>query len=45
MWTLREGRPVAIDLRTGLSDGSMSEVLSGEVAPGQELLVDVLAKK
>ena len=45
VWTLREGKPVAIDLRTGLSDGRMTEVLSGGVVPGQALLVDLLAKK
>lgn len=41
VWTLRDGRPVALDVRVGASDGQMTEVLSGPVKAGTELLVDV----
>lgn len=42
VWVLgEEGRPRAIEVTTGASDGRMSEVRSGEIAAGTELLVDV----
>lgn len=41
VWTLRDGQPVALDVRVGASDGQMTEVLSGPVKAGTELLVDV----
>ena len=40
VWVLEgEGPPRAVALRTGLSDGSVTEVLSGEIAPGARLVV------
>jgi HlyD family secretion protein len=33
------GQPQAISLKTGMSDGSFTEVLSGELQEGQELIV------
>lgn len=40
VWVLREGKPVPIELIVGATDGEMTEVASGEVEPGLELLVD-----
>ena len=43
VWTLREGAPVALPVRTGATDGRMTELVSGEVEPGVELLVDTVS--
>jgi HlyD family secretion protein len=40
VWALgRNGRPHAFPIRTGISDGVYTEVLAGEIAPGQEVIV------
>lgn len=41
VWTLRDGKPVAIAVQTGESNGRLTEVLKGEVEPGMSLLIDV----
>ncbi|MBI4825151.1 MAG: efflux RND transporter periplasmic adaptor subunit [Nitrospirae bacterium] len=41
VWILKEGKPFAISIVVGSSDGIMTEVLSGEIEPGMELLIDV----
>jgi HlyD family secretion protein len=45
VWTLRDGKPVAIAMKKGLSDGRFTEVLSGEITPGLALLIDIVEKK
>jgi HlyD family secretion protein len=45
VWTLREGKPVAVPVKLGATDGRMTEVLAGELAPGLEVLVDAQALK
>ncbi|HKJ44735.1 MAG TPA: efflux RND transporter periplasmic adaptor subunit [Balneolales bacterium] len=45
VWTLREGKPVAIPVTTGLSDGVKTQILSGDVTLGMTLLVDVSTGK
>jgi HlyD family secretion protein len=44
VWTLRNGKPEAIAMKKGLSDGRSTEVLSGEITPGLVLLIDVVEK-
>ena len=39
VWVLKDGRPVAIAVRTGLTDGVMTEIVKGAVTPGMELIV------
>ncbi len=40
VWVLEgDGPPRAVAIRTGLTDGSVTEVLSGEVQPGMRLVV------
>jgi HlyD family secretion protein len=41
VWVLRRGKPVPAMVRTGLSDGSHSEVLGGELRPGDVVIVGV----
>jgi HlyD family secretion protein len=42
VWTLREGVPVAIPVEIGPTDGLVTQVVSGKIAPGTPLLVDVV---
>ncbi|MEW6265155.1 MAG: efflux RND transporter periplasmic adaptor subunit [Thermodesulfobacteriota bacterium] len=41
VWILKDGRPEPIPVTTGVTDGINTELLSGDVQPGQELLVDM----
>jgi len=43
LWVLREGRPEAIDVEIGPTDGLMTEV-SGDIAEGTEVLTDIVEK-
>lgn len=42
VWVLHAGQPVPIDIRTGATDGSRTEVTAGELAPDVEVLTDIL---
>jgi HlyD family secretion protein len=42
VWTPRDGQLIAMTVTTGATDGSMTEVTSGDVEPGMELVVDTL---
>jgi len=37
-----EGRPVSVDITTGISDGSNTEVTSGALKEGQEIIVEAV---
>jgi HlyD family secretion protein len=41
VWVLRAGKPVAVEIRTGITDGINSEVLEGELAVGDRVITDV----
>lgn len=41
VWILKEQQPSAITIKTGASDGRMTQLLEGELQAGAELLVDV----
>ena len=41
VWVLREGQPVAIPVATGATDGNLTEILSGDLEPGTEVLVEM----
>jgi HlyD family secretion protein len=41
VWTLQDGKPVAIALSTGANNGLLTEVVSGNIEPGLKLLVDL----
>lgn len=45
VWVLREGKPVSVPIKTGASDGLVTEVLGGNLRSGSEVLVDVVEKK
>lgn len=45
VWTLRDGKPAAIDVTTGATNGVMTEVVFGDVKPGMQVIVDTAAKR
>jgi HlyD family secretion protein len=44
VWVLEDGKPKRIAVTTGMTDGTYTELLSGEIREGQELIVESLAK-
>lgn len=45
IWTLRDGKPASIDVTTGATNGVMTEILSGGVKPGMQVIVDTVSNK
>ncbi|HEX4346011.1 MAG TPA: efflux RND transporter periplasmic adaptor subunit [Vicinamibacterales bacterium] len=41
LWTLHEGRPVAVQVDTGISDGTLTDVAGGVVQAGDTLITDM----
>ena len=44
VWTLRDNKPVAIPVTIGATSGIMTEVKSGDVTPGMELIIESVSK-
>jgi HlyD family secretion protein len=40
VWLSKEGQLSAVRIRTGISDGSFTEVVEGEVEAGTEVVMD-----
>ena len=40
LWILRDGKPTAITVQLGLDDGANTEIVEGDVHPGDELIID-----
>ncbi|MEW6131928.1 MAG: efflux RND transporter periplasmic adaptor subunit [Pseudomonadota bacterium] len=40
VWILKDGQPVAIRIKTGLTNGRMTEVLEGDLKPGMAVITD-----
>jgi HlyD family secretion protein len=43
VWTLKDGQLLAIPVTIGSTDGSMTEVVAGEIKPGMVLVVDIVS--
>ena len=41
VWILKAGKPVAIEVVAGASDGNVTEIVSGALQPGTQVIVDV----
>jgi len=39
VWILREGRPAAVPVQLGLQDGAFTEIVKGDLKPGDDLIV------
>lgn len=44
IWVLRESVPVAVPVTVGVSDGRMTEIVSGKISPGDAIIVDATSK-
>jgi HlyD family secretion protein len=44
VWVLHDGTPVKVPLVTGLTDGSFAEVVHGEVAPDDQVVIDEVGR-
>jgi HlyD family secretion protein len=44
VWVLREGQPVAIEVKTGASNGRLTEITGGEIEAGTELITEMVAR-
>ncbi len=44
VWIIENNKPKRLPVTTGISDGSFTEMLTGDVRQGQELIVEVLSK-
>jgi HlyD family secretion protein len=44
VWILENGKPKRVPVTLGISDGSYTEIVSGDLKEGQELIVESLAK-
>ncbi|HXG52808.1 MAG TPA: efflux RND transporter periplasmic adaptor subunit [candidate division Zixibacteria bacterium] len=42
LWVLRDGELAAVPVTTGSTDGVMTEIVGGEIAPGTQVVVDVI---
>jgi HlyD family secretion protein len=45
LWLLNGGAPYAVEVETGASDGSMTVISSGDIEPGQRVLIDAVSLK
>jgi HlyD family secretion protein len=45
VWVLKEGRPSAVPIEIGATDGKRTQVVSGDVTPGLALIVDGAGKE
>lgn len=44
IWILKHGKPKRINIKTGISDGNYTEIISGHIAEGQEVILDTIEK-
>lgn len=44
VWTLVDGAPRAVEIRTGVSDGSRTQIVEGDLAEGALLITDMTAQ-
>lgn len=45
IWILAEKEPKRIPIKTGVSDGSFTEIISSEIAVGQKIIIEKLEKE
>ncbi|MBL8665515.1 MAG: efflux RND transporter periplasmic adaptor subunit [Candidatus Odyssella sp.] len=45
VWVLRNGAPAAVAVTVGLTDGRLTEIRTGELKPGDRVIVDAVAAK
>jgi HlyD family secretion protein len=41
VWVLRNGAPTPVTIKVGVTDGSQSEIVEGDVKEGDEVITDI----
>jgi len=44
VWVLKKGKAVPVSVTLGLSDGNFTEVVAGELHPGDQVITDEITK-
>lgn len=44
VWILKDGKPKRIPIKTGISDGQFTEIVSGEIKDGDEVIIELISK-
>ncbi len=42
VWVLKDGQPAPVSIKTGLTNGRMTEVLEGDLTPGMQVITDAV---
>jgi len=45
IWILKDEKPVRINVETGVSDGSFTEIVSGKISEGQQVITESLGSR
>lgn len=45
VWVMRNGKPLRINIKMGISDGEWTELVEGDIKEGDEIIVDIATKK
>ena len=45
VWVIEDKKPVSLQVTTGATDGTMTEVTAGDITPGMALVVDAVSAK
>ena len=45
VWVLRDGQPVAIDVKTGATNGRVTEIVGGSLKAGMQVITEALGKQ
>ncbi|MDX9787839.1 MAG: efflux RND transporter periplasmic adaptor subunit [Desulfobacterales bacterium] len=45
VWVEQKGQPVPLLIQAGLTDGIMTQILTGDIMPGMEVIVDAVSEK
>ena len=44
LWVLRDRKPVAVKVKTGATDGRVTELRNSELKPGDDVIIDAVSK-
>jgi HlyD family secretion protein len=45
VWVLRDGQPVAVEVKSGASNGKVTEITGGSLREGMEVITETLESK
>lgn len=45
VWILRNGKPLRVNVKTGISDGEWIEVVEGDIKVGEDVIIDIQTSK